>query len=70
MYSTYEEYLATDTFDVVRRMAMEASGWSCKCGARATQVHHAKGYPPWGTFDLPSNLTPICHKCHCAAHGK
>lgn len=27
-------------------------------------------YPAWGTFDVPENLLPVCHQCHCAIHGK
>lgn len=66
----YSAYLASPVFRLSRSMAMERTGGRCTCGARATEVHHASGYPPWGTFDLPSALTPICHACHCREHGK
>lgn len=49
---------------------MDRAGGRCvRCGAHATEVHHLR-YPPWGTFDVPENLEPICHACHCLAHGK
>lgn len=69
-YRNYSEYLRHPVFRFVRKLAMEYAGNRCKCGAPATEVHHADGYPPWGAFDLPSALTPICHECHCKAHGK
>ena len=69
MYSSYREYLAHPVFRAARAVAMRRSP-ACACGARATEVHHAAGYPPWGMFDVPSKLTPTCHECHCAEHGK
>jgi hypothetical protein len=49
---------------------MKKSQWKCDCGKPATEVHHWRDYPPWGMFDMPSNLKPICHECHCREHGK
>ena len=68
-YSSYAEYLAHPTFRAIRREVMEAARWRCRCGARATEVHHLR-YPPWGTFDEPDNLIAVCHPCHCRIHGK
>lgn len=70
-YSTYEEYLAHPKFRAIRKQAMESVNYICQqCQqARATQVHHLR-YPPWGEFDEPENLMPICCPCHCKIHGK
>jgi HNH endonuclease len=69
-YRSYAEYLADPRYRRVRRIAMNRAGWRCqRCGNPATEVHHVR-YPPWGTFDVPENLMPICHACHCAEHGK
>ena len=69
-YSTYAEYLRHPVFRAARSIAMQRAAGRCRCGAPATEVHHARGYPPWGMFDAPSKLTPICHDCHCKEHGK
>jgi hypothetical protein len=70
-YSNYQEYLAHPVFRAARDIAMRRADWRCACGAPATEVHHpGHQYPPWGMFDVPSNLKPICHDCHCGSHGK
>lgn len=68
-YSTYDDYLRHPIFLAARTVAMKRAGWLCACGDPATEVHHLD-YPPWGTFDVPSNLQPICHPCHCRLEGK
>jgi hypothetical protein len=68
-YNTYEEYLRHPAFQAARRVAMQRAEWRCRCGAPATEVHHLR-YPAWGTFDVPSNLEPVCHTCHCVYEGK
>jgi hypothetical protein len=67
-YSTYDDYLRHPVFRAVRSVAMRQAGGLCGCGAPATEVHHVR-YPPWGTFDVPSNLQPVCHGCHCRLEG-
>jgi len=69
-YRNYKEYLRHPKFKAVRAVAMKSADHTCQdCkAARATEVHHIK-YPPWGTFDVPENLIPICHTCHCKRHG-
>ncbi len=69
-YSSYQEYLCHPRFKAVRKTVLEAARYLCAdCKrARATEVHHIK-YPPWGEFDQPENLIPICHSCHCKRHG-
>ena len=69
-YGTYSEYLKHPVFRAVRAVAMRrTSGLCARCGAVATEVHHVQ-YPPWGTFDVPSHLEPVCHRCHCLIEGK
>src|SRR5262252_7280776 len=68
-YQTYDEYRHHPVFLAARDVAMRRANYRCRCGAVATEVHHLK-YPPWGTFDVPSNLQPVCHPCHCRIEGK
>jgi hypothetical protein len=70
-YQSYEEYLHHPVFLAARAAAMARTGGKCeRCSSRpASEVHHLH-YPPWGTFDVPSNLMPICHECHCEIEGK
>jgi hypothetical protein len=70
-YNGYSEYLAHPVFKAVRAVAIRRANGLCACGAPATAVHHPdRRYPPWGMFDVASNLEPICHSCHCREHGK
>lgn len=69
-YRTYQDYLREPVYLAAKRVAMRRAAGLCECGAKATEVHHYRGYPPWGMFDVPGNLKPICHKCHCVEHGK
>jgi 5-methylcytosine-specific restriction endonuclease McrA len=70
-FATYQDYLGHWLFRAIRETAMQKAGRKCvHCGADATEVHHAKYPKPWGAFDVPANLEPICHACHCAIHGK
>jgi hypothetical protein len=69
-YSDYEGYRKHPVYRAVRAVAMRQAGGLCRhCGAPATEVHHLK-YPPLGLFDVPSNLEPVCHECHCRIEGK
>lgn len=68
-YETYQQYLSHPVFRAARAVAMRRAEGLCPCGQPATEVHH-KRYPPWGMFDVPSNLQPVCHACHCKEHGK
>ena len=84
-FSSYDQYLSHWLFRAIRKAAMRKSGGKCvKCGAVATQVHHWRRknprkktgkpefeYPrPWGAFDVPDNIWPICYACHCEEHGE
>lgn len=74
MYGSYRDYLNHPVFKAARKVAMRRASYRCACGQPATEVHHhrpgADRYPPWGMFDVPSNLRPICHACHCREEGK
>jgi hypothetical protein len=67
---TYDEYRQHPVYRAARAVAMRKANGRCRrCGAPATEVHHLN-YPSWGTFDVPSNLEPVCHACHCQIEGK
>jgi len=69
-YRSYWEYLSHPKYRAVREEAMRRAHYRCqRCGGPATEVHHRK-YPPWGEFDEPENLLPVCHACHCAIENK
>jgi len=70
-YANYDEYLRHPTFRAIRSQAIaQANGVCQRCYKRpVTEVHHLK-YPKWGTFDVPENLLPVCHQCHCELHDK
>jgi hypothetical protein len=62
-YSDYPAYLAHPVFRAARTVAMRRAGGRCRCGARATEVHHPnRHYPAWGMFDVAADLQPICHR--------
>lgn len=69
-FTSYRAYLNHWVFRAVRQTALRASNRRCACGAPATEVHHLRYPKPWGTFDTPSNLQPVCHACHCRIEGK
>jgi len=70
-FDTYQEYLRHWVFRAIRETAMRQAGGRCvHCGAPATEVHHIRYPKPWGSFDTPDNLQPICHACHCRIEGK
>lgn len=71
-YRSYREYLRHPRFLAVRAEVMQRAQDCCEyeqCGAPATEVHHWR-YPPWGAFDVPENMSAVCHPCHCRIHGK
>lgn len=69
-FHRYSEYLQHWLFKAIRKTAMEKTKGKCAlCSQPATEVHHLKYPKPWGTFDIPKNLQPICHACHCRVEG-
>ena len=70
-FRSYRDYLSHWLFRAIRETAMRKAKRLCiYCGDQATEVHHIKYPKPWGTFDVPENLQPICHPCHCRIEGK
>lgn len=70
-FDSYRSYLNHWVFKAVRKTAMrKANGRCLYCGEPATEVHHIQYPKPWGTFDVPANLQPVCHACHCRLEGK
>jgi len=70
-YRSYAEYLRHPRFLAVRAQVFERAAGRCeRCGERPPADPHHLRYPPWGAFDVPSNLIAICHECHCEIHGK
>lgn len=70
-FKSYEEYLSHWLFRAVRATAMKKANFLCvRCGAKATEVHHKRYPKPWGTFDGPDNIEPICHECHEEEHRR
>lgn len=70
-YRTYREYLNHPRFLAIRAAVFDRAAGKCeRCKAQPpTEPHHWR-YPPWGAFDIPENLTAVCHRCHCEIHGK
>jgi 5-methylcytosine-specific restriction endonuclease McrA len=70
-FTDYQDYRRHWVFQAIRAAAMRKANHRCvECGERATEVHHTQYPKPWGTFDTPANLKPLCHACHCQIHGK
>lgn len=70
-FVTYSAYLNHWLFKAIRKTAMRNNNNKCGyCGDNATEVHHLKYPKPWGAFDVPNNLQPVCHSCHCKIEGK
>lgn len=63
-FDTYEAYLFSDLWKGIRRRVLDRDRKRCRCGARATQVHHRR----YAKVDLSgatlSHLMAICRSCH------
>ena len=57
----YQAYLRHPVFWAATSVAIEKADGKCSCGAKASEVRHLRY--PMGTFDLPSNLQPVCPDC-------
>lgn len=65
----YKKFLNSIDWKQQRAEVLERTSGFCEyCGDIATQVHHAK-YPKKFGDDHPSNLIPVCKKCHELSHG-
>ena len=63
-YSTYQEYLASDDWKIIRKRMMDAYP-TCHCCPKETQVIHHMSYSyrvMLGLMDVM--LVPLCHQCH------
>jgi hypothetical protein len=82
LFNSYREYLNSPVFRAARALAIrDAKGKCLRCGGPVSEVHHPE-YPPleplyedrtfpaFCTFDVPSDLEPVCHDCHCLTEGK
>lgn len=63
-FATYEAYLASDLWRRVRRAVLNRDRHRCRCGVKATQVHHRR----YAKADLSGQtlryLVAICEPCH------
>lgn len=63
-FDTYEAYLCSDLWKRIRRAVLDRDRHRCKCGAKATQVHHRR----YAKVDLSGQtllyLVAICEPCH------
>lgn len=67
-FHSYQDYLDSELWDSIRKKVMSRDKKLCKCGSRATQVHHK-------SYDLTtmkgkdlSKLVAICEECHLHTH--
>lgn len=66
-----EDYLTHPIYRAIRAVAWKRTQGRCEqCGQPATEVHHQRYPQPWGVFDTPGNLQPVCHACHGQLEGK
>jgi len=65
LYNIYLEFYA---WQIKRKAVLKAAGYRCRCGNRATQVHH-ETYERVLNERL-SDLTAVCRTCHQAEHSK
>lgn len=68
-YKRYDEYLASEHWQDVRKRFKESSEpQRCKCG-KARQALHHKTYKRLGEERL-TDLEAVCHDCHKKRHAK
>lgn len=66
---SYEEYLKTSEWRIIRSAALIRAKWTCQvCGAKATDVHH-RVYTTRGQ-EQPEDLVVVCASCHKKLHEK
>lgn len=69
-WSSYEQYLRSDTWSKKRRAVLERAGNQCEsegCNRRAVEIHHVKYPARWGDEPL-DYLEAVCRKCHNERH--
>lgn len=64
----YADYLKTEHWQTVRRLAMERADWRCQlCDSEGAEVHH-RTYVRRGC-ELLRDLVVLCPACHGRHHG-
>ncbi len=69
-YGTYSEYMQTDAWQRLRKMALERADHHCQvCNSDLLlQVHH-RSYPTELGNERPADLTVLCRRCHDLFHN-
>jgi hypothetical protein len=67
-WANYQSYLASPEWERKRAKILAQGGYTCRCGARATQVHHLS-YDRVGN-EADSDLVGVCAACHAAEHDR
>lgn len=68
--ATYEEYLQSDTWKLLRRQRMAIDGNLCVlCCRPAEHVHHRR-YPKELGTETVQDLVSLCATCHGKHHGE
>lgn len=66
---TYDEYLETNHWRVMRQRTFCAHGTRCsKCSSTKNLHIHHKHYKTVGNEDPEHDLIPLCKKCHTLEH--
>jgi 5-methylcytosine-specific restriction protein A len=68
-YTTWRDDRNGWAWQRLRRRILDRDHHRCRCGARATRVHHVIARNEGGTND-PGNLRSLCDACHDRAHPK
>lgn len=70
-YATYQDYLDSDAWKVIRKRVMARDKWKCKiCDAPAEAVHHVKYDQATMLGTTIKHLASICNDCHEAVEFK
>ena len=64
----YSIYLDSETWQKKRKAVLKAAGYRCRCGNRATEVHHETYARVFN--ERLSDLTALCRFCHETEHSK
>lgn len=63
----YEDYLQTNHWRDIRKVAFARYNGQCLCSKDAREVHHAN-YARKG-FEWPEDLIALCSECHARWHA-
>ena len=62
--------ISSRVWEGVREDVLQAAGGRCRCGKRATEVHHKVMLKDGGAALDPANLQAVCDDCHREAHAR